>query len=179
AEMIRSGVTCFADMYYFEQAVAEATVGAGLRALCGQTVLRFPAPDATSYEDSLALARTFIERWRGHPLIVPAPAPHAPYTCTAEILRACAELASEFEVPLHTHLSETLFEVEQSRREHGMPVVPWVAKQRLFDARVLAAHCVHVDEGELRALKTAGAGVPHNPSSNLKLGSGIAPAAKM
>ena len=73
AEMIRSGVTCFADMYYFEDAVAQATADAGLRALCGQTVLRFPTPDASSYEDSLARARDFIERWRGHPLIVPAP----------------------------------------------------------------------------------------------------------
>src|SRR5262245_9847254 len=90
AEMIRSGVTCFADMYYFEDAVAEAAADAGMRALCGQTVLRFPTPDATSYEDSLARAREFIVRWRGHPLIVPAPAPHAPYTCTPEILRACA-----------------------------------------------------------------------------------------
>src|SRR5262245_61966944 len=107
AEMIRSGVTCFADMYYFEDAVAEATADAGMRALCAQTVLRFPAPDAASFEDSLALARDFIERWRGHPLIVPAPAPHAPYTCTPEILRACAELAAEFDVPLHTHLAET------------------------------------------------------------------------
>src|SRR4051812_32057496 len=91
AEMIRSGGTCFADMYYFEESVAEATAAAGLRALCGQTVLRFPAPDATSYEDALARARDFILRWRNHPLIVPAPAPHAPYTCTPEILRNCAE----------------------------------------------------------------------------------------
>ena len=78
AEMIRSGVTCFADMYYFEETIAEATAEAGMRALCAQTVLRFPTPDATSYEGSLARARDFIERWRGHPLIVPAPAPHAP-----------------------------------------------------------------------------------------------------
>ncbi len=151
--MIRSGTTCFADMYYFEESVAEAAAAAGLRALCAQTVLKFPSPDAASFEDSLARARDFIARWKGHPLIVPAPAPHAPYTCTAEILRACAELAVEFDVPLHTHLAETAFEVEQSRREHGMPVVPWVTKQRLFDARVLAAHCVHVDEGEMRALE--------------------------
>src|SRR5512145_1170383 len=89
AEMIRSGVTCFADMYYFEDAIAEATAAAGMRALCAQTVLRFPTPDATSFEESLALARDFIGRWKGHRLIVPAPAPHAPYTCTPEILRAC------------------------------------------------------------------------------------------
>jgi 5-methylthioadenosine/S-adenosylhomocysteine deaminase len=179
AEMIRSGTTCFADMYYFEHAVADAAAAAGLRALCAQTVLKFPAPDAASFEDSLASAREFIVRWKGDALIAPAVAPHAPYTCTVEILRACAELSCEFDVPLHIHLAETAFEVEQSRLEHGMPVVPWVKKQRLFDARVLAAHCVHVDEGEIRALKDAGAGVAHNPTSNLKLGSGVAPVAKM
>jgi 5-methylthioadenosine/S-adenosylhomocysteine deaminase len=179
AEMIRSGITCFADMYYFEDAVAEATADAGMRALLGQTVLRFPAPDARSYEEGLARAREFIERWKGHSLIVPAPAPHAPYTCTPEILRSCAELAAEFDVPLHIHLSETLLEVEESRRKYGMPGVPYVRKQGLFDAKVLAAHCVHVDEGEIRALKNFGAGVAHNPSSNLKLAAGVAPVAKM
>jgi 5-methylthioadenosine/S-adenosylhomocysteine deaminase len=179
AEMIRSGVTCFADMYYFEDAVAQATAAAGMRALCGQTVLRFPAPDAASYEDALARTREFVGRWRSHPLIVPSPSPHAPYTCTPEILRACAELAAEFDVPLHTHLSETLLEVEESRRLNGMPVIPWVKKQGLFGAKVLAAHCVHVDEGEIRALKNAGAGIAHNPTSNLKLAAGVAPVAKM
>jgi 5-methylthioadenosine/S-adenosylhomocysteine deaminase len=179
AEMIRSGVTCFADMYYFEDAIAEAAAAAGMRALCGQTVLRFPTPDASSYEESLARAADFIQRWRGHPLIVPCPAPHAPYTCTPEILRACAELAVEFDVPLHIHLSETSLEVDDSRRLHGMPVVPWVKKHGLFDAKVLAAHCVHVDDGEIRALKNVNAGVAHNPTSNLKLGAGVAPVARM
>src|SRR5918994_3323552 len=179
AEMIRSGTTCFVDMYYFEESVATAAAEAGLRALCAQTVLRFPAPDAASFEDGLARARDFIARWRTHPLIVPAPAPHAPYTCTPEILRACAELAAEFDVPLHTHLSETLLEVEDSRRVHGMPVIPYVKKQGLFGAKVLAAHCVHVDDGEMRALKNAGAGVAHNPTSNLKLAAGVAPVARM
>jgi 5-methylthioadenosine/S-adenosylhomocysteine deaminase len=179
AEMIRSGITCFADMYYFEEAVAEATAEAGMRAFCSQTVLRFPSPDATSFEEGLARARAFIERFKGHPLIVPGPAPHAPYTTTPEILRACAELAAEHDVPLHIHLSETALEVEDSRREHGMPVIPWVKRQGLFDAKVLAAHCVHVDDGEMRALKNFGAGVAHNPTSNLKLGAGVAPAARM
>src|SRR5262245_3745345 len=179
AEMIHSGVTCFADMYYFEDAVAEATAEAGMRALCAQTVLRFPTPDAKSYEESLALARAFIEKWRGHALIVPGPAPHAPYTCTSEILRACAELAVEFDVPLHTHLSETVQEVEDSRRAHGRPVVPWVKRQGLLEAKVLAAHCVHVDDGEMRQLKNFNAGVAHNPTSNLKLGAGIAPVTRM
>ena len=179
AELIRSGVTCFADMYYFEEEVARATAEAGLRAVCSQTVLKFPAPDAASYEDALASAREFIQRWKGHPLIVPSVAPHAPYTCTPEILRATAELAAEFDVPLHTHLAETALEVENLRREQGMPVIPYVKKQGLFGAHVLAAHCVHVDEGEMRTLLHAGAGVAHNPSSNLKLASGFAPVAKM
>jgi 5-methylthioadenosine/S-adenosylhomocysteine deaminase len=166
-------------MYYFEESVAEAAAAAGLRALCAQTVLKFPSPDAASFEDALERARDFIERWKGHELIVPAVAPHAPYTCTREILRSSAELACEFDVPLHTHLAETSFEVEQSRRQHGMPVIPWIKKQRVLDAKVLAAHCVHVDEGEIRTLKDAGAGIAHNPTSNLKLGSGVAPVVKM
>src|SRR5262245_42096476 len=126
AEQIRSGITTFNDMYYFEEDVAKATAQAGMRAVCGQTVMKYPAPDATSYEDSLAMAREFIQRWKDHPLIVPAVAPHAPYTCTAEILRATAELAKEFDIPLHTHLAETSFEVETMRNEHGIPVVPYV-----------------------------------------------------
>jgi 5-methylthioadenosine/S-adenosylhomocysteine deaminase len=179
AELIRSGVTCFADMYYFEEDVAKATTEAGMRAVCSQTVLKFPTPDAASYEDSLAAAREFIQRWKGHPLITPSVAPHAPYTCTPEILRATAQLAVEFDVPLHTHIAETALEVENMRRENGMPVVPYVKKQGLLDAKVLAAHCVHIDEGEMRTLLHAGAGVAHNPSSNLKLASGFAPIQKM
>jgi 5-methylthioadenosine/S-adenosylhomocysteine deaminase len=179
AEMIRSGTTCFADMYYFERAVAQAAAGAGMRAVCGQTVLKFASPDAPSFEDSLAYAREFIAEWKSHRLIVPAVAPHAPYTCTKDILRSSAELAAEFDVPLHIHVAETALEVETWRRDHGMPVVPWLKKQRLFDAKVIAAHCVHIDEGEMRTLKDAGVGVAHNPTSNLKLASGIAPVARM
>ena len=179
AELIRTGVTCFADMYYFEEEVAKATAEAGLRAVCSQSVLKFPTPDAGSYEDSLAAARDFIQRWKGHALITPSVAPHAPYTCTPEILRATASLAAEYDVPLHTHIAETALEVENMRRENGMPVVPYVKKQGLFDAKVLAAHCVHIDEGEMRTLMHARAGVAHNPSSNLKLASGFAPVQKM
>ena len=179
AEQIRSGVTTFNDMYYFEEDVARAAADAGMRAVCGQTVMKFPAPDAASYEDSLQMARDFIQRWKDHPLIVPAVSPHAPYTCTAEILRATAELAKEFDVPLHTHLAETAFEVENMRNEHGIPVIPYVKKQGLFEAKVIAAHCVHVDAGEIRTMMHAHAGIAHNPSSNLKLASGFAPVVKM
>jgi 5-methylthioadenosine/S-adenosylhomocysteine deaminase len=179
AEMIRSGVTSFADMYYFEEDVAKAAADAGMRALCGQTVLKFPTPDAQSYEESLAAARDFIQRWKGHPLIMPSVSPHAPYTCTEEILQATAALAIEFDVPLHTHLAETALEVENMRREQGMPVIPYVRKHNLLEAKVLAAHCVHIDEGEMRTLMHSHAGVAHNPSSNMKLASGIAPVKRM
>jgi len=179
AEMIRGGVTCFTDMYYFEDAVAAATAEIGMRAVCSQTVLKFPAPDADSFEDSLAAAREFIQRWSDHPLIVPSVAPHAPYTTTPEILKACIDLAIEFDVPLHTHLSETLQEVEQWRELYDMPVIPWVKKLGLLEAKVIAAHCVHIDDGEIHTLEHAGVGVVHNPSSNLKLASGFAPVTEM
>ena len=179
AELIRSGVTTFNDMYYYEEEVARATVDSGLRAVCGQTILKFPSPDSNSFEDGLARAEAFIIEWKDHPLIVPAVAPHAPYTCTKEILAACANLAARHDVPLHIHISETELEVENSRRDYGIPVVPYVKEHHLFDAKVIAAHCVHVDEGEMRSLLRAGAGVAHNPSSNLKLSSGIAPITRM
>ncbi len=179
AEMIRSGVTCFADMYYFEDDVAQATAEAGLRAVCAQTVLKFPGPDARDYEEALDRTRIYIRKWLGHPLIVPAVGPHSPYTCTQEILQSAASIAKEYDVPLLIHLSETHQEVENSRKEHGMPVIPYVKKQDIFDAKVLAAHCVHVDAGEIKTLLHHKVGVAHNPSSNLKLASGFAPISTM
>ena len=179
AEQIRSGVTTFNDMYYFEDDIAQATADAGMRAVCGESIMKYPAPDAASYDDSLAYAREFIKKWKGHPLIVPAIAPHAPYSTNPEIIRACVDLAKEFDVPLHIHISETAFEVENMRKEQAMPVIPYVKKLGLFEAKVIAAHCVHIDPGEIRTLQHANAGVSHNPSSNLKLASGFAPVAKM
>ena len=179
AELIRSGVTTFNDMYFYEEEVAKATAQAGMRGVCGQSILKFPTPDAKSYEDSMEQARDYIQRWKDHPLIVPSIAPHAPYTTTDYILRETSLLAQEFDIPLHIHLSETSFEVENMRRDEGMPVIPYVKKQGLFDAKVIAAHCVHIDAGEIRTLHHAGAGVSHNPSSNLKLASGFAPVTKM
>ena len=179
AELIRSGVTTFNDMYFYEDDVATATAQSGMRGVCGQSILKFPTPDAASYEDAMEKARDYIKKWRGHPLIVPSIAPHAPYTTTADILRETAELAQEFDIPLHIHLAETSFEVDNMRNENGMPVIPYVKKQGLFEAKVIAAHCVHIDAGEIRTLHHAGAGVSHNPSSNLKLASGFAPVTKM
>jgi 5-methylthioadenosine/S-adenosylhomocysteine deaminase len=179
AEMIRCGTTTFCDMYYFEDDIASATAEAGMRAVCGETVLKFPAPDAKFYEEALTRTRSFIENWKDHPLIVPAIAPHAPYTCTPEILKSCAAIAQEFDVPLVTHLAETAFEVDTLREEFGVPVVPHIKRQNMLETKLVGAHLVHVDEGELRDLAKYNCGGVHNPSSNLKLASGAAPVAKM
>lgn len=179
AEMIRSGITCFCDMYYFEEDIAKATAEAGMRAVLAETILKFPSPDAPSYEDALAYCREYIQRWKNHPLIVPAVGPHAHYTCPPEILKACAALAIEFDVPLHTHVSETALEVENSRAEHEMPVVPWIKRNGILDTKLIAAHCVHIDEGEMHSLEHSGAGIAHNPTSNMKLASGVAPVQRM
>lgn len=179
AELIKTGVTCFLDMYYFEDVVAEATAAIGLRAVLSQTVMKYPTPDAHSYEESLEYCRNFIKKWKGHELIIPSVAPHAPYTTGEEILKATKDLALEYDVPLHIHISETAQEVEVMRKEKGMPVVPFVKKQGVFEAKTIAAHCVHIDEGEMRTLEHSRVGVAHNPSSNLKLASGIAPITRM
>jgi 5-methylthioadenosine/S-adenosylhomocysteine deaminase len=179
AEMIRSGTTCFADMYYYEEAVADAAAQAGMRAVCAETLLRFPSPDALSYDESLERTRGFVQRWGGHPLIVPAVGPHAPYTTTTDLLQDSAKLALEFGVPLHIHVAETGQEVEDHLAEHGTAVVPWLESHGILDAKVTAAHCVHIDEKEMHILLRHGVGVAHNPTSNLKLASGIAPVTRM
>ena len=179
AEMIRGGVGTFADMYYYEDDIAAAAAEAGMRAVCTQSVMKYPTPDSDSFEDALVRARALLQRWKGHRLIVPGVAAHAPYTCTEEILRACTALAIEHGAPLHIHLAETASEVEAARREFGMPEVPYLRNLGLFAARVVAAHGVHLDEGEIRTLKKAGAGLIHAPASNLKLASGIAPVTRM
>jgi len=179
AEMIRSGTTCFADMYYYEEAVADAAAQAGMRAVCAETLLRFPSPDALNYDESLQRTRGFVQRWDGHPLIVAAVGPHAPYTTTADLLQDSAKLAIEFGVPLHIHVAETKQEVEDHLAEHGTSVVPWLENHGVLDAKVIAAHCVHIDEEEMHILLRHGVGVAHNPTSNLKLASGVAPVTRM
>lgn len=179
AELIRSGVTSFADMYYFEDQVAEATAEAGLRAVCCQTILKFPSPDADSYEGSLAASEAMIKKWKGHPLITPAVAPHSPYTTTVDILKSATEMALKYDVPLHIHIAETAQEVEDSLELHDTTVVPYLEQYDIFKAKVIAAHCVHIDDREMHTLARYGVGVAHNPTSNLKLSSGIAPVSNM
>ncbi len=179
AEFIRGGITTYADMYYYESDVAAATVEAGLRGVLGQTILKFPAPDAESYEESLEYTREFIQEWHGHPLITPAVAPHAPYSSTEDLLKNSAQLAMQYDVPVLIHISETRQEEEDSVDEYDLRVVPWVKTTGLFNAKVLAAHCVHLDSGHIQTLYEQDTTVAHNPSSNLKLASGMAPIHEM
>ena len=179
AEMLLSGVTTFADMYYYEEDVAKATADVGMRAVLGQTVLKFPSPDAASYEESLELCRGFIERWHDHELITPAIAPHAPYTTTDGILTDVRDLALETDSPIHIHLSETALEVTDAKRDFGAPPIEYVDRLGLTEAKLIAAHCVHIEPHEIKLLAGMSAGVAHNPSSNLKLASGFAPVVEM
>ncbi len=179
AEMIRSGTTTFADMYYFEDEIAQVVEQVGLRAVLGETVQKYPSPDFSFYEEALEYCEWFIRKWKGHPLIVAGMAPHAIYTCTDEILKAVTEIALRLDAHVQFHVAETTGEVETMRDQYGMPVVPYIKKIGLLDTKLTAAHCVHLDEGEIRTLQHYDVGIAHNPSSNLKLASGFAPTKRM
>ena len=174
-EMIRSGTTTFTDMYYFEEVVAEATRAAGLRGVLGQTVIRFPVADAKTPEDALARAEAFIQRFKDDDLIVPAVAPHAIYTLEASTLTAARDLAAKHGVPFLIHLAETKTEYDDAVRAHRQTPTAYLAARGLLASNVVAAHGVWLDPADIAALAAAGAGVSHNPESNMKLASGTAP----
>jgi 5-methylthioadenosine/S-adenosylhomocysteine deaminase len=179
AEMIRSGVTCFADMYYYEHEVAATAVEAGMRAVCAETVMKWPTPDAESYDEGLALVRKFLADWKEHPLVTPAIGLHAPETSTPEMLRQTAALAGEYGAPILTHIAETAVGVEENLDLYGMGPVMVLEGHGVLEARVLAAHCVHISDRERELMARRGVSVAHNPTSNLKLASGIADVASM
>jgi 5-methylthioadenosine/S-adenosylhomocysteine deaminase len=175
AEMIRSGTTTFVDMYFYEEEVARAADEAGMRAICSQSIMRFPTPDAGSYDEGLRRARQFMEQWHGHERVIPTVAPHAPYTCTDEIYQEAVALAREFDVPIVSHLSETARENAESLHERKMTPVAYAQSVGMFDVKAIAAHCVHTDERDWALLREHGVGTAPCPTSNLKLASGIAP----
>ncbi len=175
AEMIRGGTTTFVDMYYFEEEVARAADEAGMRAICGQTVMRLPTPDAPSFDAGLERARRFMEQWSGHERIIPTVAPHAPYTCTDRIYQEAAALCAQYGTPLITHLSETAREVEESIQERDVTPIRYAKRVGAFDGLCIAAHCVHATEDDIRLLREQRVGAVPCPTSNLKLASGVAP----
>ncbi len=178
-EMIRSGTTTYTDMYYFEEVVAEATKEAGLRGVLGETILDFPAPDNKTVRDALAYTEKFLERWRNDPQVVAAVAPHSAYTCSEQTLKATRDLAARFHAPLLIHLSETEAENRQVLEKQQQSPTAYLDRLGLLGPRTLAAHAVWVSDQDIALLRRNGTGVAHNPSSNMKLASGIAPVEKL
>ena len=174
-EMLRGGVTTYADMYYFEDVVARVTKEAGMRGVLGETILDFAAPDHKTPAAALAYTEKYIERWRGDPLITPAVAPHSIYTLSTETLKSTAALARATGAPILMHIAEAPFESEQSRLKHGGSPVDYLERIGLLGADVVGAHCVWVDATDIATLLRRGVGTVHNPSSNMKLASGVMP----
>lgn len=178
-EMLRGGVTTLADMYYFEDAIAEEVEACGMRGVLGQTVVDFPAPDYKTWDEALAAADRFVERWKDHGRIVPAVAPHAIYTVSGEHLQEAFRLAERHDVPYLIHVAESLTEIEQSRAAHGRSTVEYLAGLGVLGDRMLAAHVIWPTEGEIGLLAEAGVGAAHCPESNMKIAAGIAPVPRL
>jgi 5-methylthioadenosine/S-adenosylhomocysteine deaminase len=175
AEQIRSGVTTFADMYYFEDAVAEETKAAGMRGVLGETLLDFPAPDNKTNAAMLEYTEKFLKRWQNDPLIHAAAAPHSIYTCAQKTLQDSAALARKYRAPILMHVAEMKKELDDSLKQNGLTPVQYLEKLGILGPDVLAAHCIFVDEKDRKILADRQVGCVHNPSSNMMLASGVAP----
>jgi len=174
-EMIQSGTTTFADMYYFEEEVAAATKAAGLRGVLGQTVIQFPVADAKTPADALVRAEAFIKTFKDDALITPAVAPHAMYTLDGPTLKAARELSKRYNVPTLIHLAETKEETQVAQERYKASPVAYLDSLGFLGPGVLGAHGVWVSDADIAVLKARGVGVSHNPESNMKLASGTAP----
>lgn len=174
-EMIRGGTTTFADMYYFESDVAASVDSAGLRAILGETWIDFPAPGHANLEESKTVTRAFLEKWKGHPRVTAAIAPHAPYTCSRETLLAARALADEYGAPLLTHVSETQDEQKQILEKYGKSPTAWLDEIGFLGPRLTIAHGVWLSPADLEILVRRKVSLSHNPESNMKLASGVAP----
>jgi 5-methylthioadenosine/S-adenosylhomocysteine deaminase len=175
AEQIRSGITTFADMYYFEDAVAEETKAAGMRGVLGETFIDFPAPDNKTNAAMLEYTEKFLKRWTGDPLIHAAVAPHSIYTCSQKTLQDSAALARKYHAPILIHVAEMKKELDDSVKQNGLTPVQYLDKLGILGPDVLAAHCIFVDESDRKILANRQVGCVHNPSSNMMLASGVAP----
>jgi 5-methylthioadenosine/S-adenosylhomocysteine deaminase len=179
AEMIRGGTTTYCDMYYFEDAIADETSKAGMRGILGETLIDFPVADNKTHAEGMAYAEKFVRKWQGNSLIIPAIAPHAPYTVSEEHLKAMRALSDRTGAPLVTHISETKREVDDSIKAKGSSPIDYLNRIGFLNNRVIAAHVVWPTQEELGLLKQLGVGIVHNPQSNMKLASGVAPVPEM
>ena len=178
-EMLRGGITTYADMYYFEDAVARVTKEAGMRGVLGETILDFPAPDNKTVAQALEYTQKFIEHWKGDPLIVAAAAPHSMYTCSAKTLQEAAALARRNHAPILIHVAEAPFELQLSREKYGITPVGYLAREGILGPDVIGAHCVWVDQADIATLVQYGVGCTNNPSSNMKTAAGVSPVVDM
>jgi len=178
-EMLLGGTTTFTDMYYFEDVVAETAKEAGMRGVLGETIIGFPAPDAKTPADALKFTESYLQRFRNDPLVTPAVAPHALYTNSDATLQASRALANKYRAPLLIHLSETKKEVDDEQAKRHRSPTQTLEALGVLTGRTVAAHCVWMSDADLRILKARGVGVAHCPSSNMMLGSGVAPVPKM
>ncbi len=178
-EMLRGGTTTFVDMYFFEDAIAEEADRCGMRAVVGESLIDFPTPDHKTWDAAVAYTRNFVARWKGHPRITPAVAPHAPYTVSADHLKEAHALAAELEVPLVIHLAEDRTAIERVTKATGFSPVNYLDSLGILDDRVLAAHMVWPSPEEIALLVERDVGVAHNPQSNMKISAGVAPVPAM
>ncbi len=178
-EMLRGGVTCFNDMYFYPHEAAQAAQEAGIRAVLGITVLEFPTRYANDADDYLAKGLSVRDAWKDDPLISFALAPHAPYTVSDRSFDKIATLAAQLDVPIHIHLHETQNEIDESIKSFGVRPLHRLQQLGLLATNVVAAHAVHLTSAEILLLKDQGCHIAHCPTSNLKLASGIAPVAQM
>jgi 5-methylthioadenosine/S-adenosylhomocysteine deaminase len=179
AEQIRGGITTFADMYYFEDAVAEETKAAGMRGVLGETLIDFPAPDNKDESEMLAYTEKFLKRWQHDPLIHAAPAPHSIYTCSQKTLQDAANLARKYNAPILIHVAEMKKELDDSRAQNGTTPVQYLNKIGVLGPDMVAAHCIFVDDTDRKLLAEKHVGCVHNPSSNMMLASGVSPVPEM
>jgi 5-methylthioadenosine/S-adenosylhomocysteine deaminase len=179
AEQIRAGVTTYADMYYFEDAVAEETKAASMRGVLGETFIDFPAPDNKNEAAMLTYTEAFLKKWQGDPLIHASVAPHSIYTCSKKTLEDTAALARKYHAPILIHVSEMKKEWDDSQKQNGMSPVQYLEKIGVLGPDVVAAHCIFVDAADRKTLADRHVGCVHNPSSNMMLASGVSPVPEM
>lgn len=175
AEMILSGTTCFSDMYLFEDAVARAAHDSGMRAVVGEVLYDFPSPNYGPIEQGFAYTEDLILKWRNHPRVTIAVEPHSPYLCAPDLLLRSARLSHQYDVPLIIHVSETVDEVAQVQSRYNRTPVAHLADIDVLSPRLVACHCVILSDYDIELLKAGDVKVSHNPESNMKLASGIAP----
>ncbi|MDR1955834.1 MAG: amidohydrolase [Treponema sp.] len=179
AEMLLAGISCFVDMYYFEDTLAAAVKASGIRAFLGQTVMGEPVCDSREPYGGLLLGERFIQKWQGDELITPMIAPHATNTNSPEKIREAAALAARYDVPITMHVSEMDYEMEYFRRAYGMTPIGFLDSLGVLSPRFIAAHSIHSTPEDIRILARRGAAVAHCIGANTKSAKGVAPVKEM